>query len=226
MRSLLIDLAEYYCTCISLYDNICSFVSTKRNGAEEAHWAHNPRVGGSKLPSATLCFVETLPAGEPGTAPFRESWEHRPWNVHSENHGNIDPETCWCTAHTENHGNIDPETCWCTVKTIFFYNITNNPALTFDHWRKGPDTPNLINKSNDEYKRSLLDQIAHPRRRSPITGIRPLQNSFRCDRSFQLFYISWDTTRTTFCSAIWWFFVSVHNPDKLILVSLRDKISM
>ena len=30
----------------------------KRFGAEEAHWAHNPRVGGSKLPiaRATLCF--------------------------------------------------------------------------------------------------------------------------------------------------------------------------
>ena len=32
---------------------------SKRFGAEEAHWAHNPRVGGSKLPiaSRTLCFI-------------------------------------------------------------------------------------------------------------------------------------------------------------------------
>ena len=33
--------------------------TSKRFGAEEAHWAHNPRVGGSKLPiaSRTLCFI-------------------------------------------------------------------------------------------------------------------------------------------------------------------------
>jgi hypothetical protein len=30
---------------------------SERFGAEEAHWAHNPRVGGSKLPIATkICF--------------------------------------------------------------------------------------------------------------------------------------------------------------------------
>jgi hypothetical protein len=28
------------------------FYTSKRFGAEEAHWAHNPRVGGSKLPIA------------------------------------------------------------------------------------------------------------------------------------------------------------------------------
>ena len=32
----------------------------QRNGAEEAHWAHNPRVGGSKLPSAMqILFFRT-----------------------------------------------------------------------------------------------------------------------------------------------------------------------
>ena len=36
--------------------------SWQRNGAEEAHWAHNPRVGGSKLPSAMqpLFFALTI----------------------------------------------------------------------------------------------------------------------------------------------------------------------
>ena len=37
-----------------LYIIVFSIRQKKRNGAEEAHWAHNPRVGGSKLPSATL----------------------------------------------------------------------------------------------------------------------------------------------------------------------------
>ena len=34
-------------------------MSTERIGAEEAHWAHNPRVGGSKLPfaMATILFA-------------------------------------------------------------------------------------------------------------------------------------------------------------------------
>lgn len=32
----------------------------KRLGAEEAHWAHNPRVGRSKLPAAIFCFVSSV----------------------------------------------------------------------------------------------------------------------------------------------------------------------
>lgn len=33
---------------------------THRNGAEEAHWAHNPRVGGSKPPFDTPLFFASF----------------------------------------------------------------------------------------------------------------------------------------------------------------------
>jgi hypothetical protein len=33
---------------------------TKQGGAVEARWAHNPKVGGSKPPLATIAFMATI----------------------------------------------------------------------------------------------------------------------------------------------------------------------
>jgi hypothetical protein len=39
-------------------EGVCSFAARKRSGAAEARWAHNPKVGGSKPPFATLFLLQ------------------------------------------------------------------------------------------------------------------------------------------------------------------------
>ena len=48
----------------------------KRFGAEEAHWAHNPRVGGSKLPIARVVFAPLIDGANMGSGGVgEESYE-------------------------------------------------------------------------------------------------------------------------------------------------------
>jgi hypothetical protein len=49
--------SDYWYTILQYVNAyFAGFYTSKRFGAEEAHWAHNPRVGGSKLPIARQQF--------------------------------------------------------------------------------------------------------------------------------------------------------------------------
>ena len=60
-------------------NNLCNARNIQQSGAEEACWAHNPEVGGSKPPSATsnfCCYTlryRACPGVEPGTSHTRSA---------------------------------------------------------------------------------------------------------------------------------------------------------
>ena len=82
---------------IELFNTHCIVIYLPQSGAEEACWAHNPEVGGSKPPSATYKLYAAdlngaCPGVEPGTSRTRSA------NHTTRPTGQLKPFSCMFSA--------------------------------------------------------------------------------------------------------------------------------